>query len=728
MRLFDLHCLTGTAAAVLTAAAVCISASCSDKPDNGDSGGAVSIKIYDTGGAPLKELSFNSSASSTTFSVISTGSWELSAEPAGEWLSATPRSGSKGQRTITAEVLVNEDTDASRKGRLVFISGGREIGAINVTQEKSSGGAPVVKDVPEADLLDIRFNADNTATDISRSRHEVTSIKGPLAVNFASPVPGVKYAAHFSNETGLSVTDSYYKIDYSSDTDFQNRLADGHSVEVVFKMDGTNSGASEIKMFSSTQSGGVAMMISKSDKGADITFLPNVSTTGKSNWIWTQSGVSPEPGRYYHVVGVWNKTEGRSYIYVDGELKGTQNASGDFIFPSGTNCYWFAIGGDPSSSGACESSFKGDVAVARIFDNPLTRKDVEKLYEASRMENPYVETHKVKNLLLQYEAKVFDNCRFHIYGDGFSSGDKIVLEKAVSNPETIVTETSTASGEAISTLRENFGSGEYRIFLERNSQRQPIASTVLTFSGDAAQVTAPKIVAHRGYHKAGHPHNSIAALKAAQELGGVYAVELDVWITSDGVAMVNHDSKYPGDSHVIETSSHDELSGVILSNGETAPTLEAFLEQAAKNEDTGLIIEIKSHSSEANTFRAVDESIRLVKEKGLESRTGFIAFSYNACKRIVTAHPEYNVQYLGGNVAPATVKADCIKGIDYSASVLTSHPEWVTEAHSLGLEVNVWTVNTQAQMMQFINAGVDYITTDDPPAMKELNGKPFITK
>ena len=715
------------AAAVFIIAAACISISCSDKPYN-EGGDSVSIKIYDNGGERLKEISFSSSKSSATFSVISTGNWELEVEPAGEWLSATPGSGSKGQRIITAEALANEDTQSSRQGRIVFSSGGRELGSVNVIQEKGSGGAEAVKDVPEADLLDVRFNADNTATDISKSRHEVTCLKGPLAVNFTSQVPGVRYAAHFSNETGTSVTDSYYKIDYSSDTDFRNRLADGHSIEVVFKMDEPNSGASEIKMFSSTQSGGVAMMISKSDKGADITFLPNVSTTGKSNWIWTQSGVSPEPGRYYHVVGVWNKAEGRSYIYVDGELKGTQNASGDFIFPSSTSCYWFAIGGDPSSSGACESSFKGDVAIARIFDTPLTRKDVEKLYGASRMENPSVETHKVKNLLLQYEAKVFDNCKFHIYGDGFTAGDKIVLEKAASISEAVGTETSLASGEAISTLKESIGSGEYRLFLERNNFRQPIASAVLTFSADAAQVTVPKIVAHRGYHKAGHPHNSIAALKAAQELGGVHAVELDVWITSDGVAMVNHDSKYPGDSHVIETSSHDELSGVTLSNGETVPTLEAFLEQAAKDEKTGLIIEIKSHSSEANTFRAVDESIRLVKEKGLESRTSYIAFSYNACKRIVAAHPEYNVQYLGGNVTPDKVKADGIKGIDYSGSVLTNHPEWVTEAHSLGLEVNVWTINTQAQMMQFINAGVDYITTDDPPALKDLNGKPFVTK
>ncbi|MGN0201947.1 MAG: glycerophosphodiester phosphodiesterase family protein [Candidatus Cryptobacteroides sp.] len=729
MRLLNLHRLLKTAAAALTVAAVGLFASCSEKPEKGGDGAIASVKIYDKGGAPLSSLSFTAASSSESFSVIATADWELSVEPSGEWLSASPSKGTAGQRIITVEVLANQDTGEPRQGKIVFTSGGKQLASLSVSQEKGNGGeTPVIKDLPEADLLDIRFNADNTASDVSKSRHEILALKGPLAVNFESPVPGVQYAAHFSNETGLTVTDSYYRFDYSSDTDFQNRLADGHSIEVLFKLEEANSGAAEIKMFSSTQSGGVAMMISKADRGADITFLPNVSTTGKSNWIWTQSGISPEPGRYYHVVGVWNKSEGRSYIYVDGVLKGTQNASGDFVFPSSTNSFWFAVGGDPNSSGGCESSFKGDVALARIFDSPLAKKDVEKLYEAVRMENPCVESNKVRNLLLQYEAKVFDKCKFHIYGEGFSSGDRIVLEKAETASESIRTETSVASGEAVSTLLEQYGSGEYRVFLERGAVRQPIASTVLTFSDDAEQVTVPKVIAHRGYHKAGHPHNSIAALKAAQELGGVYAVELDVWITNDGIAMVNHDSKYPGDSHVIETSSYDELSSVTLSNGEPAPTLEAFLDQAAKDGNTGLIVEIKSHSSEENTFRAVDESIRLVKEKGLESRTGYIAFSYNACKRIAAAYPEYNVQYLGGNVSPEKVKSDGLKGIDYSASVLTNNPGWIGEAHSLGLEVNVWTVNTQAQMMQFINAGVDYITTDDPPALKELNGKPFVTR
>lgn len=34
-----------------------------------------------------------------------------------------------------------------------------------------------------------------------------------------------------------------------------------------------------------------------------------------------------------------------------------------------------------------------------------------------------------------------------------------------------------------------------------------------------------------------------------------------------------------------------------------------------------------------------------------------------------------------------------LAGLDYSIKVLKQHPEWIKEAHQLGLEVNVWTVD-----------------------------------
>ena len=65
--------------------------------------------------------------------------------------------------------------------------------------------------------------------------------------------------------------------------------------------------ASEIKPFSSMQSGGTGFLMTDSSKGMEITFLPHVGNSYK----WAQSGITPEVGRYYHVVGVWNKEKGK---------------------------------------------------------------------------------------------------------------------------------------------------------------------------------------------------------------------------------------------------------------------------------------------------------------------------------------------------------------------------------------------------------------------------------
>lgn len=41
------------------------------------------------------------------------------------------------------------------------------------------------------------------------------------------------------------------------------------------------------------------------------------------------------------------------------------------------------------------------------------------------------------------------------------------------------------------------------------------------------------------------------------------------------------------------------------------------------------------------------------------------------------------------------------------------------QAHDLGLEVNVWTIDKSEDMRYFIDLGVDYITTDYPELLQQ---------
>ena len=178
----------------------------------------------------------------------------------------------------------------------------------------------------------------------------------------------------------------------------------------------------------------------------------------------------------------------------------------------------------------------------------------------------------------------------------------------------------------------------------------------------------------------------------------------------------------------IEESAYAQIRDLTLANGEKLPTLDAYLEQGAKDASMKLICEIKTHSSAASNTRAVNAVVAAVKAKSMETRVDYIAFDYEVCKQLRAAMPAAGIQYLGGDKAPAEVAADKLSGIDYQYStVLSKKPEWVTEAHAGGIEVNAWTVNSTADMMACIALGVDYITTDNPATLKKLLETPFVT-
>ena len=69
---------------------------------------------------------------------------------------------------------------------------------------------------------------------------------------------------------------------------------------------------------------------------------------------------------------------------------------------------------------------------------------------------------------------------------------------------------------------------------------------------------------------------------------------------------------------------------------------------------------------------------------------------------------------------PKSIKALGLAGIDYSMGALRRNPQWIKQAHDLGLEVNVWTVDSEEDLKYFIEQGVDYITTNYPERLQAL--------
>ena len=240
--------------------------------------------------------------------------------------------------------------------------------------------------IPKADILDVVFNEDGTAYDASPMDNKVEVIGKEMMTtyyneNYKRVVP------RLSNPWGGNGA-TYYKVDYENNQAFRDALANGHTLEIVVMADYTIGSLpdSECKPFTSHQGGGTGLMVAKKNKSVngtnDFTFLPH---TGGS-YRWANSGVHPEPGIFYHVVGVYNKEEGKAYIYVNGELKGTADAPGDFQFAS-AGSVWFGIGADPSGANG-NTAWNGEVAIARIYDAPLKADQIAALYKQVEVNRP----------------------------------------------------------------------------------------------------------------------------------------------------------------------------------------------------------------------------------------------------------------------------------------------------------------------------------------------------
>lgn len=237
-------------------------------------------------------------------------------------------------------------------------------------------------------------------------------------------------------------------------------------------------------------------------------------------------------------------------------------------------------------------------------------------------------------------------------------------------------------------------------------------SAILNNSRNESLHRIPQIIAHRGYwNTPSAAQNSITSVKNAQKLG-VYGAEIDVWITKDGVVVLNHDATIGKDT--VQTSTYKQLKNKRLSNGEKLPTLTSCLKQAKKSKATKLIIEIKDHKSLKQHQAIVKACVDAVKKAGLEDKTEYISFSLEVCKELLDYNPQAIVAYLTGDMEPNTLHKLGIKGIDYHISVLRKNPSWVKEAHQLGMTVNVWTVNKIHEIIEVMNAGADFITTDNP--------------
>lgn len=247
-----------------------------------------------------------------------------------------------------------------------------------------------------------------------------------------------------------------------------------------------------------------------------------------------------------------------------------------------------------------------------------------------------------------------------------------------------------------------------------------IFAASLLMAGTTSAFAQPKVIAHRGYWTAPNSaQNSLASFTKADSIG-VFGSEMDVWLTADDKLIVNHDQIYKGTDIDMEKSTLKKITSIVLPNGENIPTLDAYLRLVASKPNTRLILEMKTLSDLKREDLSAEKIVKALRKYNLVERTDIISFSINACLTFKKLLPDSKIYYLNGDLSPKSIKGLGFAGIDYSMGALRKHPDWIKQAHELGLEVNVWTVDKEEDLQYFIDQGVDFITTNYPEKLQAM--------
>ena len=292
------------------------------------------------------------------------------------------------------------------------------------------------------------------------------------------------------------------------------------------------------------------------------------------------------------------------------------------------------------------------------------------------------------------------------------------------------------------------------------------------------------LIGHRG--AAGlAPENTLASFRRACEIG-VNAMELDVLLTADGQIAVHHDfSLKPEIARTADGSWIEDHAAPVIQNltlaelkaydvgrlkpssryarrypelqpvdGERIPSLEEVI-ALLKNScppATQLWIEIKTSPEKPDLTpkpEVVAETVvGLVRQKRLTDRTRILSFDWRVLVHVQKIAPEISTVYLSlvgrslNNIKPGQPgPSPWTAGIDiddYNGSIPRAIDAaggrcWanyykqmtrsdLNEAHELGIEVFVWTVDSKNEMSRFIEMGVDGIITNRPDIFNSVVG------
>lgn len=252
-----------------------------------------------------------------------------------------------------------------------------------------------------------------------------------------------------------------------------------------------------------------------------------------------------------------------------------------------------------------------------------------------------------------------------------------------------------------------------------------VAIIVVAFGlqNTVATNTYAEIIAHRGGAIAA-PENTLAAVRQGI-LDGTDVIEIDVQETKDGTVVVLHDAdirRVTGLAKNIWEVNYDEIKDLDAGSwfdpafsDEHIPTLEEVLDEIG--DQAIVLIELKYYGHDQALAQKV---VNMVEERGIEDQVRIMSLLYSGVQEVEQLNPDLETGLL------AVVTAGDITNLDIDFLAM-SHGEvdraFVDDAHRKGIEVAVWTINDHADMVHFINLGVDSLITDTPTTVHDVSAE-----
>ncbi|MBQ3150187.1 MAG: glycerophosphodiester phosphodiesterase [Clostridia bacterium] len=242
------------------------------------------------------------------------------------------------------------------------------------------------------------------------------------------------------------------------------------------------------------------------------------------------------------------------------------------------------------------------------------------------------------------------------------------------------------------------------------------------------------IIAHRGANLYA-PQNTLPAFRKALELQAD-GLETDVHLTKDGEAVICHNYSINETSNGLgkiadrtlkDLKSHD--FGRYFSKkfkGTTLPSLDEFLELCKAESLKIMNIELKHPRTKGSLI--VEKTLEAVRKHGLIDKLLISSFDEKLLMRAKEIDPECKTAYLypGPDSAvrcffkPPYALVKKIGADAVHPNVFFVNKAMVDKFHSMGVKVNVWTVNTEEQIEKMVRCGVDGYITDSPADTREI--------